>query len=71
MRHRTLREIQLAAALLRRRGGRPASAPIPDAANWARNATGLRVYERPLPLSIRGLLASRAAAVRPWWSMHG
>ena len=58
MRHRTLREIQLAAALLRRRGGRPASAPIPDAANWARSATGLRVYEQPLPLSIRGLLAS-------------
>ena len=58
MRHRTLREIQLAAALLRRRGGRPVSAPIQDAAALARTATGLRVYERPLPLSIRGLLAS-------------
>ena len=58
MRHRTLREIQLAAALLRRRGGRAVSAPIQDAAALARTATGLRVYERPLPLSIRGLLAS-------------
>lgn len=57
MRRRTLREIRVAAALLRRRGGRPAAAPIPDAADLARTATELRVYERPLPLSIRGLLA--------------
>lgn len=57
MRCRTLREIRVAAALLRRRGGRPAAAPIADAAELARTATELRVYERPLPLSIRGLLA--------------
>lgn len=57
-RHRTTREIRLAAGLLRRRGGRTAAAPIPDAADLARIATELRVYERPLPLSIRGLLAS-------------
>ena len=58
MRRRTPREIQLAAALLRQRGGLPASAPIPDAADLARTATSLRVYRRPLPLGIRGLLAS-------------
>ena len=58
IRRRTLREIQMAAALLRRRGGRPAAAPIVDAAELARTATGLRVYERPLPRGIRGLLAS-------------
>ena len=57
-RRRTVREIQTAAALLRRGGGRAPSDPIPDAANLARTATRLRVYERPLPLGIRGLLAS-------------
>lgn len=57
-RQRTTREIRLAAGLLRRRGGRPAAAPIPDAADLARTVTELRVYERPLPLGIRGLLAS-------------
>lgn len=56
-RHRTLREIRVAAALLRQRGGRPPAAPILDAAELARTATELRVYERPLPLGIRGLLA--------------
>lgn len=58
LRHRTLREIQVAAALLRRRAGYPASEPILDAADLARTATGLRVYERPLPLGIRGVLAN-------------
>ncbi len=58
MRRRTLPEIQMAASLLRRRGGLPASAPILDAADLARTATSLRVYRRPLPLGIRGLLAS-------------
>ena len=58
MHRRTLREIQVAAALLRQRDGRPAAAPILDAAELARTATELRVYERPLPLSIRGLLTS-------------
>lgn len=57
-RRRTIREIQAAAALLRRGGGRAPSDPIPDTANLARTATRLRVYERPLPLGIRGLLAS-------------
>ena len=57
MRRRTLREIQVAATLLRQRGERPASTPILDAVELARTATGLRVYERPLPLGIRGLLA--------------
>ncbi|MCY3896758.1 MAG: ImmA/IrrE family metallo-endopeptidase [Chloroflexi bacterium] len=56
-RRRTLREIQAAAALLRRGGGRTPSDPIPDAATLARTATRLRVYEWPLPLGIRGLLA--------------
>ncbi|MYD92560.1 MAG: ImmA/IrrE family metallo-endopeptidase [Chloroflexi bacterium] len=58
MRRRTRQEIQIAAALLRQRGGLPASAPILDAADLARTATSLRVYQRPLPLGIRGLLAS-------------
>ena len=58
MRRRTLQEIQVAAALLRQRARLPASAPIPDAADLARTATSLRVYRRPLPLGIRGLLAS-------------
>ena len=57
-RRRTIREIQGAAALLRRQGNRAPAAPIPDAVNLARTATRLRVYERPLPLGIRGLLAS-------------
>ncbi len=47
----------MAAALLRKRGGLPASSPIPNAVDLARTATSLRVYERPLPLGIRGLLA--------------
>jgi len=58
MRRRTLPEIQMAAALLRQRGGLPASSPILNAADLARTATSLRVYQRPLPLGIRGLLAS-------------
>ncbi len=48
----------MAAALLRQRGGLPASSPILNAADLARTATSLRVYQRPLPLGIRGLLAS-------------
>ena len=48
----------MAAALLRRRGGRPAAAPILDTAELARTATELRVYELPLPLSVRGVLAN-------------
>lgn len=47
----------MAASLLRQRGGLPASAPILDAADLARTATSLRVYQRPLPIGIRGLLA--------------
>lgn len=58
MRRRTLPEIQMAASLLRRRAGLPASAPILDAADLARTAASLRVYQRPLPLGLRGLLAS-------------
>ena len=58
MRRRTLTEIQAAAALLRQRGGLPASLPILDAIDLARTATSLRVYQCPLPLGIRGLLAS-------------
>lgn len=58
MHRRTLQEIQVAAALLRKRGGLPASAPILDAADLARTATSLQVYRCPLPLGIRGLLAS-------------
>ncbi|MCY3748600.1 MAG: ImmA/IrrE family metallo-endopeptidase [Chloroflexi bacterium] len=58
MRRRTLPEIQMAASLLRQRGGLPASSPILNAADLARTATSLRVYQRPLPLGIRGLLAS-------------
>ena len=56
-RRRTIREIQAAAALLRRQGGRAPLAPIHDATDLAHAATRLRVYERPLPLGIRGLLA--------------
>ena len=56
-RRRTVREIQEAAAVLRRQGRRAQSAPIPDAIDLARMATRLRVHERPLPLGIRGLLA--------------
>ena len=62
MRRRALREIQMAAALLRRRGGRPAAAPILDAADLVRTATGLRVYKAPLPRGVRGLLASLGAS---------
>ncbi len=47
----------MAAVQLRRRGGLLASAPILDATELARTATSLRVYQRPLPLGIRGLLA--------------
>ncbi len=57
VRRRTVREIQEAAAILRRQGRRAQWAPIPDAIDLARAATRLRVYERPLPLGIRGLLA--------------
>lgn len=56
-RRRTVKEIRKAAAILRRQGRRAWSAPIPDAIDLARMATRLRVYERPLPLGIRGLLA--------------
>ena len=54
----------MAAALLRQRGGLPAASPILNAADLARTATSLRVYQRPLPLGIRGLLAS-AGCGRP------
>ena len=54
----------MAASLLRQRGGLPVSVPIPNAAHLARTATSLRVYQRPLPLEIRGLLAS-AGCGRP------
>ena len=47
----------MSAVQLRRRGGLLASAPILDATELARTATSLRVYQRPLPLGIRGLLA--------------
>lgn len=56
-RRRTIREIQAAAVLLRRQGGLAPSAPILDATDLAESATRLRVYQQPLPLGIRGLLA--------------
>ena len=44
-------------SLLRRQGGLAPSAPILDATDLAESATRLRVYQQPLPLGIRGLLA--------------
>ncbi len=64
VRRRTRWEIRQAAALLRRRGGHAAWAPIVDAARLARTSTSLHVAEHPLPRGVRALLAPLGAQGR-------